>query len=268
MRLRISVGIGAFLGLGVATNAEILTNPSQLSPNFSLIDFENVTAANPLVVDGVIFTSLTGSLSIFDASHWPANGTVISSKTLFPGGEPDSAISIEFAEPVSEVLIGWGDPNFDGNVLQAFGLDGSLLEEAPVELGPIGGVHAAWIGFKRATPDIKRVVIQPDQSRFNGDDYVVDNVYFGASPRALLSMLIGKVVALNVRAGIANSLDAKLQAVMAALDDNRENNDVGAANALSAFVNAVQAQSGKQLEQADADALIALARRITVLIGG
>jgi hypothetical protein len=184
-------------------------------------------------------------LSVFDASHWPANGTAITSKTLFPGAEPDSAISIEFAQPVSEILLGWGDPNFEGNVLRAFDASGNLLEEAAVELGSPGGGHAAWIGFKRQTADIKKVIVQPNQSQPNGDDYVIDNVYFGASPEALLSALISDVVSLNIRSGIANSFDAKLSAVMAAIDEIREESHASAVNGLRAFINAVQAQSAK-----------------------
>lgn len=155
-----------------------ITDPSQLSPNPIVIDFEGVTGANPLTIGDVTFTSLTGSLVLFDISHWPANGTEVESTTLFPGAEPDSAIAITFAIPVSEFLLGWGDPNYPGNVLQAYDADGNLLEEAAVELGPIGGVHAAWIGFKRPTADIAKIIVQPDQSQPSGDDYVIDNIHY------------------------------------------------------------------------------------------
>ena len=115
-------------------------------------------------------------------AHWPANGTAIGGHALFPSAsEPDSAIELTFVEPVSEVLLGWGDPNFDGNVLQAFNSDGAFLEEGQVELGPVGGVHAAWIGFKRPVADISRIVVQPDQSTPLGDDYVIDNIHFNAN---------------------------------------------------------------------------------------
>jgi hypothetical protein len=57
-----------------------------------------------------------------------------------------------------------------------------------------------------------------------GDDYVIDNVHVGVSPQALLASLIPEVIALNIRAGIANSFDAKLGAVMAATDDTRQGN--------------------------------------------
>jgi hypothetical protein len=130
-----------------------ITDPSQLSPNPTIIDFEDVNTGGNLVTilpnsvtfGGVTFTSLTGTLSVFDISlaGWSADGTEVASKTLFPGGEPDSAISITFANPVADFLLGWGDPNFPGDILRAYDANGNLLEEAAVALGPPGGGHAA-----------------------------------------------------------------------------------------------------------------------------
>lgn len=160
-----------------------ITDPSQLSPHATLIDFESVNTdgnlvtllPNPVTFGDVTFTSLTGTLSIFDISlaGWAADGTEVASKTLFPGGEPDSAISITFAEPVSEFLVGWGGPDFEGNVLRAYDAAGILLEEAAVALGP-----AAWIGFRRPIADIARIVVQPAQPLPSGDDYVIDNIRY------------------------------------------------------------------------------------------
>lgn len=165
-----------------------ITHPSQLSPNQTLIDFENFNGGtllpNPLTIGNATFTSLTGMLSILDitASGWAVDGTEVASKTLFPGGEPDSAIAITFATPVAEFLLGWGDPSFPGNVLLAYDVHGNLLEQAAVALGPPGVIHAAWIGFRRSTADIARIVVQPDQSLSNGDDYVIDNVRYRVAP--------------------------------------------------------------------------------------
>jgi len=168
-----------------------IRDPNQLSPNPTIINFEDVNTGgnlvtilpNPVTFGDITFTSVTGTLSVFDISlaGWSADGTEVASKTLFPGGEPDSAISITFAQPVAEFLLGWGDPNFPGNVLRAYDANGNLLEEAPVELGPIGGVHAAWIGFKRPTADIMMIIVQPDQSFPSGDDYVIDNIHYNTA---------------------------------------------------------------------------------------
>jgi hypothetical protein len=178
---------------------------SQLGPTFTLIDFESINTGgnlvtslpNPFVVGDVTFASVTGTLSIFDisVSGWAADGTEVASKTLFPGGEPDSAISIAFANPVAQFLLGWGDPNFQGNVLRAFDGSGHLLEEASVALDSPGGGSAAWIGFTRSTADIAMIVVQPDQSLPSGDDYVIDNIRYSTTPvpepGTLLLLVIG-----------------------------------------------------------------------------
>ena len=53
-----------------------------------------------------------------------------------------------------------------------------------------------------------------------------------------------------------------LDAVVRALDDLNQNNDVAAINSLEAFINEVEAQRGKKISDAEADALIALAKQI------
>ena len=97
---------------------EPITDPSQLSPNPTIIDFETVpNVTNPLIIGDVTFTSITASLSLLNVNtpSWPVAGDEVAGQTLFPGGEPDSAILIAFANPVSEFLLGWGDPNYPGN---------------------------------------------------------------------------------------------------------------------------------------------------------
>lgn len=73
---------------------------------------------------------------------------------------------------------------------------------------------------------------------------------------------------LNLKQGISNSLDAKLQAVIQSLDDINQNNNVAAINALQAFINSVEAQRGVNISEADATALIAAARAIIALLSG
>ncbi len=88
----------------------------------------------------------------------------------------------------------------------------------------------------------------------------------GQTALTLLEQLIQAMVDLNLQQGINNSLDAKLDAVIQALQDVNENNDVAAINALQAFINAVQAQSGVHLPVADADDLIAKAQEVIDLL--
>jgi hypothetical protein len=184
--------LGFFLLDSASANGTVITDPNQLFPGATLIDLEGfATGGNlvtdvpdPLTIGNVTFTSVTGNLSIFDISvaGWATDGTAVASKTLFPGGEPDSAISIEFATPVSQFLVGWGGADFPGNVLRAFDAAGNLLEEGAVALvPPHSGEHVAWIGFSRPTADIAKIVVQPAQPLPSGDDYVIDNIFYSTA---------------------------------------------------------------------------------------
>lgn len=82
------------------------------------------------------------------------------------------------------------------------------------------------------------------------------------TPQEQLVNLVGEVLSLNLHQGINNSLDAKLDAAMKALDDLNSKNDISAVNSLQAFINAVEAQRGKEITESDADALIAAAQEI------
>lgn len=81
-------------------------------------------------------------------------------------------------------------------------------------------------------------------------------------PMVAVNNLVEDVLNLNLHTGISNSLDAKLDSALSALDDLNENNDVAAINSLQAFINAVEAQRGHKIPEADADDLIAVAQAI------
>jgi hypothetical protein len=85
-------------------------------------------------------------------------------------------------------------------------------------------------------------------------------------PQAMLQQLAEFVMSLNVKQGISNSLDAKLEAALNALDDINENNDVAVVNSLNAFINAVEAQSGKEITETQANVLIVQAQAIIDLL--
>ncbi|MHC4427309.1 MAG: LamG domain-containing protein [Planctomycetota bacterium] len=82
----------------------------------------------------------------------------------------------------------------------------------------------------------------------------------------LLSVLADQAFALNLQHGIENSLDAKLDSALQALDDVNQNNDVAAINSLQAFINAVEAQCGNHIPVEQADALIETAQQIIELL--
>jgi probable HAF family extracellular repeat protein len=88
-------------------------------------------------------------------------------------------------------------------------------------------------------------------------------------PIDMIVDLIGQVMALNLQQGIENSLDAKLNSALGALDDISTNNDAAAINTLEAFINAVEAQRGDKIpNEADAEALITAAEEIIGILSG
>ena len=91
-------------------------------------------------------------------------------------------------------------------------------------------------------------------------------VFGSADPVELLNLLSAKVESINLKQGISNALDTKLDAVQDPLADANVNNDVAAVNALGALINSVMAQAGNQITQDDADSLIADAQAIIELI--
>jgi hypothetical protein len=88
------------------------------------------------------------------------------------------------------------------------------------------------------------------------------------SPIELIAELATKVATLNLQSGVSNAFDAKLDAVLAALEDSRQNNDVAAIGAIGAFIQSVEAQRGRQLTDTEADELIALAEQIIAALSG
>lgn len=82
------------------------------------------------------------------------------------------------------------------------------------------------------------------------------------TPEEAIQDLIDTVESFNLQQGIENSLDAKLDAALQALEDLNDNNDVAAINALEAFINAVEAQRGNKLTDAQADELVEKAQAI------
>lgn len=88
------------------------------------------------------------------------------------------------------------------------------------------------------------------------------------TPAEQIDALASQVVAVNLANGISDSLDAKLDTALNALDDANANNDVAATNSLEAFILAVQAQSGNQIPEPDADVLVLKATTIVAQLGG
>jgi len=87
-----------------------------------------------------------------------------------------------------------------------------------------------------------------------------------SNPVTMIQDLIGLVASYNLQQGIDNSLDAKLEAAVKALEDVNANNDASAVNKLQAFINEAEAQRGNKLTIEQADELIAKAQVIIAML--
>lgn len=176
-----------------------------------------------------------------------------------------AASQVTFDEPVSAVSFYYAsDPDV---TLNAFDAAGNLVATATglSNVQPTGFDVWELLGVAVTEDIITRVTVAGGPYATAIDDITTCRT---ASPAVLLTALIDNVIALDLRNGISISLDAKLDAVMGALDDVNANNDVAAVNALDAFINAVCAQAGNAISLSDADALIAAALNIIDILSG
>ena len=168
--------------------------------------------------------------------------------------------------PVVRLGIGGGPTDFGFDSLGILA-DGRFI-------ATIGGVAASSTG--------EIYEIAPNPSPTSGlaevsliplafDSAIVGKVNGLAAPTVLslvglIQALTEQIVVLNIRIGISNSLDAKLDSALMALDDLNDNNDQAAVNSLYAFVNSVEAQRGVFLTDDEADVLVQSAEAIITAI--
>ena len=146
---------------------------------------------------------------------------------------------------IRRLIVGLGD--WDGTVFSSDSLPFATLSLADFESA--------------------RIIIE-STSGSGRDGFITTLSLNPITSESLLSELLGEVIEMNLNAGISNSLDAKINVVMDALDDVNANNDIAAINALDSFINAVEAQRGNKLTDAEADKLVATAQLIITTLGG
>jgi parallel beta-helix repeat protein len=152
--------------------------------------------------------------------------------------------------------------NLIDNTIQAWiQTDAGIVFNQPA---PIGGNY--WSDWTGPDDDGDGFVDYPYTFDFGRVDNLPWARQNGWSPPHAIQALVIQVLTLNLQQGIENSLDAKLDAALGALDDINQNNDVGAINTLQAFIHAVEAQGGDKIEEADANALIVAANQIIAVL--
>lgn len=159
---------------------------------------------------------------------------------------------------------------YDGAAVRLY-IDGVLEGQSAVTLTIDYGTRPVFIGTSGETVfDGKLQGIVDEASIYNralspteiADLHTAGQAGKCSSATGLLTTLATFVQTLNLAYGVANSLDAKLQNALQALDAANAGDKVSACNRLTAFLSEVAAQSGKSLTTSQATQLTSLARQV------
>ncbi len=156
---------------------------------------------------------------------------------------------------------------YDGNEMRLY-LDGEFLASHQV----IGTVYNSW-GVYLSWPNEPHDGLLDEVCIYNRA-LSLEEIYaiYSASAAGkckvsvLTADLLDLIEEMNLKQGIDNSLDSKIQHVQDALDAANAGNRGDAINKLYAFINAVEAQRGKALTDEQADMLVEEALQIIELI--
>jgi hypothetical protein len=143
--------------------------------------------------------------------------------------------------------------------------DGIDLSSGPLYIGGVPNSNNMFFG-KIDEVAIYNRALTPEEIQQHYQNGLDGLGYDYVPPEEMLEGIINTVIALNLQQGISNSVDAKLQSALQAIDDTNSNNDVAAINSLNAFINAVEAQRGNKISEADADELISAAQALIAVL--
>ena len=205
-----------------------------------------------------------------DASGFDAPTGTPQTYEFFPG------FSIEELPPAG---LTEGNAGFENRVFFSTPVEIPAFEKTWVSIVAVTTENYAWAtqGTGTDSPDFGTDGVKSKARNIGAGWVAIDAVFGGqafslegfevvSDPVSALASLVETVQILNLRQGIDNSLDAKLDAAINALMDQMIQNDVAAIGALEAFISATQAQSGHLIPTLDADNLIEQAEQIILLI--
>lgn len=187
----LAIAVALVIGAAPGASASPITLPTQLVGPMTVIDFNSLSLgsqSSPLSLSGVTFTAGQVAFSTIDTSIYSASATYPTFVGGYALGQVDTTpalpnFTITFAAPVAQVGFGIFDPNYSGNVIQAYDSGGFLLESTyPDALFPPGGSGADYVGFVRGAADIKRIELVAGMGSTGRDYLWIDNVSFSPTP--------------------------------------------------------------------------------------
>ena len=174
--------------------------------------------------------------------------------------------SYAFAINASGQVTGTADTIDDvGNsIARAVLWDGTSLQDLNVLIDPADPLQSFVTLFEGVDiNDLGQILAHGFDSRTGANHaYLVSPTAPVPNPAAQIEALVEVVLSLNLKAGIENALDSKLQNTLAALNRRHQQDNRSAVGILSAFIHSVEAQRGKALTTEQADQLVSSAQDV------
>jgi probable HAF family extracellular repeat protein len=158
-------------------------------------------------------------------------------------------------------VVGFAEIDFGVN--HAFLWDGTAMHDLNALIDPTDPLQPfVTLQFGVDINDFGQILADGCDSRLNEcHAYLVSPIAAAPDAAAQIEALLGVVLSLNLKAGIGNALDSKLQNALAALNRDQQDNR-SAVGILYAFIHSVEAQRGKALTTEQADQLVSAAQDV------
>lgn len=239
-------------------DGRVIVEKSEISHNStsdSIISFQygQLDVFNSTITDNQTYSNLDWENSVITFGTGDSTSRILIDSTIIWNNFSPNGIAIPFpgsSDNLAPTYInysiiqgGWTDPNSVGII----NTDPLFVDSAN------GDYHLTSVSPAIDSGDPSSP-LDPDGTRADMGAYPF--FYIPLAPTEQLNNLISLVQTFNLQQGITNSLDAKLDAAVSALDDINASNNQAAINSLQAFINAVEAQRGNKITNEQADQLI------------
>ena len=240
----------------VSSSTERVTTELGIQTGTLELSFPNITGSTsgtaPTATVNALDSTTTANLTLSNNLGAYEIKTTATYDTLGYATDPTTGIKIAFSVPTvndvtvfNNLVISHGEDANNDNIIQ------------PSEMIPYNGTI--------------------DPNKVTHHDFATRTIWVyvpSLSPFVIvkgagdqLNDLVRLIKSFNLKAGIENSLDAKLQNALKAYQAALAKDRPTACNQMGAFTSEARAQTGKALTQSQANQLIAAANQITVVLG-